>query len=302
MIKKLDLSSYTPGNRTPQQTNRSLSPSSKGSDKGQSTFNKQDFLFLNTDDSQLTFSPRINNKNQSSTVLFYQNKLRIKVNKCTFDDLLSWKGNYNKIEIDQSIIQYLFPSLQGKQGDTDSEEFINSPELAKKIILAYELILDYYGLKLENQMNGEIVPNNNYRERQEQTLQKTLSKNVHAYRVKRVLNFLSKTGFLVYCHQFIKFMQTQIKGDDLLLKKAQIGQTDRLDFKNVPVPPLFHLNDIFESDWKKFDELDLKNEMQQKMLKNQSVFFKSSKYTKSKLLTEFDNQNTYTIQKNKTSA
>lgn len=76
-----------------------------------------------------------------------------------------------------------------------------------------------------------------------------------------MLNFLSKTGFLVYCHKFIEFMKFLIKGNQNLIKKASIGKSERIDIKNIPIPILAHLNDVYESDWKKYDEHDLNNEM-----------------------------------------
>lgn len=60
-------------------------------------------------------------------------------------------------------------------------------KLSKKIIKAYELMLDFYGFTLMSDISGDLILSHNHRERHEQTFHRKLSQSVHAYRIKRIL-------------------------------------------------------------------------------------------------------------------
>ncbi|XP_077334745.1 uncharacterized protein LOC143976155 isoform X6 [Lithobates pipiens] len=110
---------------------------------------------------------------QTPNLDFYQNKKRFEPNGVYIEELLTkWKDDYKSLEVNHSYIQWLFP-LQ-KRGrnpkakpltDHEIEAMKEDTAVMDRFLRAYELMLGFYGIKLQNKKTGSVTRNSNYSER-----------------------------------------------------------------------------------------------------------------------------------------
>lgn len=99
---------------------------------------------------------------KTPNVAFYENKIPAKPNKEYIEEILiKWPGNYTLLQNNATYIQWLFPNrTPGTNGDahalTDKEVkiFQETPELRNRVKKSFQMMLDFYGMKLtqENQI------------------------------------------------------------------------------------------------------------------------------------------------------
>ena len=96
----------------------------------------------------------------------------------------------------------------------ESENFKKSDEIKLRVIKSYEMILDFFGLKLVNKKTGEIERNlETYEERYS-----FLSRSSHNYlRISRILKFFAILEFEEFQLNFLKFMVKEIFENQELL-------------------------------------------------------------------------------------
>jgi hypothetical protein len=95
----------------------------------------------------------------------------------------------------------------------ESEKFKKSDEIKARVVKSYELILDFFGLKLLNEKTGEIGRN---KETYEQRYA-FLSRSSHNYlRITRILKFFAIIEFEEFQMNFMEFMIEEIFKNNLL--------------------------------------------------------------------------------------
>lgn len=125
-----------------------------------------------------------------------------------------WFGKYTKLEIKHDYIQWLFPiresGLNGRaQSITKNEAkiFQETPELQKRVIQSYRLILDFFGIVLISEKTGKLERNDwNWEARSH-----NLNTSSHNYlRITRILKCLGIMGLEHLKLNFVKFMIEEV--------------------------------------------------------------------------------------------
>jgi len=110
-------------------------------------------------------------KNQTKNLEFYQNKRSSKPDGDTIENIhRKWFGNYALLESHHGYIQWLFPIREDGLNHHaqrlqlhEAKAIEADPILRGRVITSYELMLDFYGLKLEDETKGIIVRGENWK-------------------------------------------------------------------------------------------------------------------------------------------
>ncbi|EFC44054.1 hypothetical protein NAEGRDRAFT_67958 [Naegleria gruberi] len=146
---------------------------------------------------------------------FYINKLRSRPQGDLIENIhKNWFGDWDLLEEHHAYIQYLFPiRLQGMNASsqplTKHEASLLRSDAAVKarIIQSYRLMLDFYGLVLEDEVSGKISRNPvTYKKRYSH-----LNSSFHNYlRITRIMKCLGVTGFEHYKPHFLNHMVVEM--------------------------------------------------------------------------------------------
>nr|XP_045742032.1 opioid growth factor receptor-like isoform X1 [Mirounga angustirostris] len=104
---------------------------------------------------------------------FYRNEIRFLPNGCFIEDILqNWREDYDLLEENHSYIQWLFPLREpGVNWHAkpltlqEIEAFKSSEEVRERFVQAYELMLGFYGIQLEDRDTGQVCRAHNYQKR-----------------------------------------------------------------------------------------------------------------------------------------
>uniref|UniRef100_A0A8C5P397 Opioid growth factor receptor n=1 Tax=Jaculus jaculus TaxID=51337 RepID=A0A8C5P397_JACJA len=133
---------------------------------------------------------------------FYRNEIRFQPNGYFIEDILQdWKDNYDLLEDNHSYIQWLFPLREpGVNWHAkpltlkEIEAFKRCEVIRERLIRAYELMLGFYGIHLENRDTGAVCRAQNYQQRF-----KNLNCRSHNnLRITRILKSLGELGLEHY--------------------------------------------------------------------------------------------------------
>ncbi|KAL6487118.1 hypothetical protein MHYP_G00037440 [Metynnis hypsauchen] len=136
--------------------------------------------------------------NEYRNLRFYLNKIPLVPDGIYVEDILTkWKGDYDKLEHNHTYIQWLFPLRE--QGlnfyaqeltQDEIKEFQNTREAKRRFLLAYTIMLDFFGIKLLDK-NGNVSRAPNWQDRFQH-----LNESQHNYlRITRILKSLGELGF-----------------------------------------------------------------------------------------------------------
>lgn len=128
------------------------------------------------------------------------------------------KGNYDKLEDHHSYIQWIFPNSTRSRFNPDAEIlspkeakiFMEDIEIANRLVCAYELMLDFYGMKLDRK-TGKISRSENWNDRYILTLIEAPHNHL---RITRIMHCLVETGFSRYSEKLSEFLLAEIAGND----------------------------------------------------------------------------------------
>ncbi|XP_043837276.1 opioid growth factor receptor isoform X2 [Dromiciops gliroides] len=145
---------------------------------------------------------------------FYKNEIAFLPNGYFIEDILkNWKEDYDILEDNHSYIQWLFPLRErGVNWHAkpltlrEIQEFKKSEEVMRRFVQAYELILGFYGIELENHKTGKVRKADNYQERFQNL-------NLHSHnnlRITRILKCLGEMGYEHYQVPLIHFFLEEI--------------------------------------------------------------------------------------------
>ncbi|XP_046298958.1 opioid growth factor receptor-like protein 1 isoform X2 [Marmota monax] len=148
-------------------------------------------------------------QNDLSNLRFYKNKIPFKPDGVYIEEVLNkWKGDYEKLEHNHTYIQWLFPlreqglNFYAKELTTyEIEEFKKTKEAIRRFLLAYKMMLEFFGIKLIDK-NGNVARAVNWQERFQH-----LNESQHNYlRITRILKSLGELGYESFKSPLVKFI------------------------------------------------------------------------------------------------
>ncbi|KAM4771058.1 opioid growth factor receptor-like protein 1 [Rhinophrynus dorsalis] len=153
-------------------------------------------------------------QNDLCNLRFYMNKIPFKPDGVYIEEILNkWNGDYEKLEHNHTYIQWLFPLReQGlnfcakELSSYEIEEFKKTKEAIKRFLLAYKMMLDFFGIKLTDK-TGNVLRAPNWQERFQH-----LNESQHNYlRITRILKSLGELGFESFKYPLVKiFLQESV--------------------------------------------------------------------------------------------
>ncbi|XP_019519554.1 PREDICTED: opioid growth factor receptor-like protein 1 isoform X2 [Hipposideros armiger] len=147
--------------------------------------------------------------NDLSNLRFYKNKIPFKPDGVYIEEVLNkWKGDYEKLEHNHTYIQWLFPlreqglNFYAKELTTyEIEEFKKTKEAIRRFLLAYKMMLEFFGIKLTDK-TGNVARAANWQERFQH-----LNESQHNYlRITRILKSLGELGYESFKSPLVKFI------------------------------------------------------------------------------------------------
>ncbi|XP_067856300.1 opioid growth factor receptor-like protein 1 isoform X2 [Heptranchias perlo] len=151
--------------------------------------------------------------NSNINFKFYMNKMPSQPDEWTIEEAITnWKGEYELLERNHSYIQWLFPlrepgmNWHAKELTRQEIKLFKESEIAKKrLIKAYEIMLDFYGIQLVNRETGEVRRTHHWRQRFNNLNLRTHNN----LRITRILKCLGEMGFGHYQSPLVKFFLTE---------------------------------------------------------------------------------------------
>jgi len=129
---------------------------------------------------------------------FYTNKQPCRPDNLFIEEIHQrWKGDYNELEHNHRFIQWLFPIREHGMNYLaqplqlhEIELMTASEEVMSRLRTSYAIMLDFYGMELEDEETGLLCRSPSYRARY-----RHLCRSFHNYlRISRILKCLSELG------------------------------------------------------------------------------------------------------------
>lgn len=144
-----------------------------------------------------------------SNLSFYKNEICFQPNGFLIEDILqNWKDNYDLLEENHSYIQWLFPLREpGVNWHAkpltlkEVEAFKSSKEVRERLVRAYELMLGFYGIQLEDRDTGAVRRAQNFQQR----FHNLNSHSHNNLRITRILKSLGELGLEHYQAPLVRF-------------------------------------------------------------------------------------------------
>ncbi|KAM4740189.1 opioid growth factor receptor-like protein 1 [Anableps anableps] len=119
-----------------------------------------------------------------------------------------WKGKYAKLERVHTFIQWLFPLQEPGMNyeaktltKQEIQDFLDSKPAKDNLLKSYKLMLDFYGIKLENPTTGKVMRAEHWNER----FQNLNSHTHNNLRITRILKCLGTLGYRHYQAPLVRF-------------------------------------------------------------------------------------------------
>jgi len=154
------------------------------------------------------------NKNLTLNVDFYSNTLKSKPDGDYVEEIhKKWWGKYGPLEAHHGYIQWLFPIREDGLNHYaqrlqlhEAKTIANDPVLQGRIIKSYELMLDFYGMKLTDRTTGTLARGDNWQSRYAH-----LNRSFHNYlRITRILKCLGEVGLEHFKIHFVQHVLKEI--------------------------------------------------------------------------------------------
>eukprot|EP01101_Sappina_pedata_P008312 TRINITY_DN4573_c0_g1_i2.p1 TRINITY_DN4573_c0_g1~~TRINITY_DN4573_c0_g1_i2.p1 ORF type:complete len:310 (-),score=82.31 TRINITY_DN4573_c0_g1_i2:23-838(-) len=159
-------------------------------------------------------------KNKNDNILFYSNQKRSIPGKMYLGEIhTQWWAKYDTLEFDHSYIQWLFPirekGLNPKAQELqkhEAESFQSDPQLQEEILKSFEMMLDFYGMRMVDRETGVIERSQNYIARY-----RHLNNSFHNYlRITRILKCLGEVGLERYKLPWLRHLVNEIFKEKVL--------------------------------------------------------------------------------------
>lgn len=144
------------------------------------------------------YNDREDNPGAQDNLQFYANLVPCRPDGLLIDEIHQrWTGDYTMLEQNHSFIQWLFPirehGVNYQAQPLRSHEIPSmaaSPEITRRILASYSMILDFYGMNIQNWETGLLQRSAHYH-----TRYRHLCRSHHNYlRISRILKCLSELG------------------------------------------------------------------------------------------------------------
>ncbi|XP_067840129.1 opioid growth factor receptor-like protein 1 [Heptranchias perlo] len=141
---------------------------------------------------------------------FYMKEIPFKPDGVYIDEILTkWKGDYDKLEHNHTYIQWLFPlrepglNWHAEELTTEEiKEFLKTKKAKSNYLQVYEIMLDFFGMKLEDKSTGSVTRASNWKERFQH-----LNESQHNYlRITRILKSLGEFKFESFQIHLVRFL------------------------------------------------------------------------------------------------
>jgi|UniRef100_A0A7S4FI99 hypothetical protein len=146
---------------------------------------------------------------------FYCGQMKLPGYRYTIDDIhQKWFGDWATLEMQHDYIQWLFPIRELSMFNYDTQELmlheakriLENPQCKARLQKSYELLLDFYGMKLVDATTGQLARHDNF-----QQCYENLSYSGHNYlRITRIMKCLGELGFEHYKKPFIMHILKEI--------------------------------------------------------------------------------------------
>lgn len=155
------------------------------------------------------------NLNKGNNLAYYSNELRMKPDNYLVEEFHKEKwGDYDFLEEGHSFIQWLFPIReQGLNYQADplqkweADKIAADPTLQGRIIKSYQLLLNFYGMRLYDEKTGDIRRN----EKNFEARYDNLERCTHNFlRITRILKCLGEVGLSHYQYPFMQHVFNEI--------------------------------------------------------------------------------------------
>eukprot|EP00732_Lithocolla_globosa_P005285 Lithocolla_globosa_v1_NODE_5385_length_1249_cov_15.352596.p1 type:complete len:266 gc:universal NODE_5385_length_1249_cov_15.352596:891-94(-) len=150
----------------------------------------------------------------NDNIKFYRNQLRSRPDGLLVEEFhLQWAGNYFNLEANHGFIQWLFPIREhGMNFESvplqkhEIDLFLQDPNCGQRLVKSYQLMLDFYGMRIKTLETGELERSERYLERYQH-----LNTSFHNYlRITRILKCLGELGYEHYKSPFLDFVLNEM--------------------------------------------------------------------------------------------
>jgi hypothetical protein len=215
--------------------------------------------------------------NLTANAKFYKNEIK-SVPDGDFIDTIhaKWFGNYGLLERHHAYIQWIFPIREEGVNHLaqvlqlhEAQAIRADKKCLDRVRRSYEMMLDFYGIKLVDKETGQLERAENYKARFNH-----LNSSFHNYlRITRLLKSLGELGFEHYKLPFIKFVLTEIFDSQLLFncKESCVrfwAQTLRSDKERAEAETI--IKQYLGVDELSEDDHDIDNDIAEKWLGSES--------------------------------
>lgn len=157
---------------------------------------------------------------------FYSGLLRHPNYPLTIDGIhKKWFGNWQQLEMAHDYIQWLFPIRETSMFNYDTQELQlheakrirETPECLERFQKSYEMLLDFYGMRLVDRNTGEVARHDNFR-----PCYDNLDESGHnLLRITRILKCLGEMGLEHYKKPFVMHVLKEIYENEELTSTEQ---------------------------------------------------------------------------------
>lgn len=173
---------------------------------------------MNTETTSDLNSSQTKSPESEQNVRFYKNEIPAYPNKECIDEILKWYGNYDELEYNHSYIQWIFPnremgmnSLACVLTDKEAEIIRTSEDLRGKVKAAFEMMLDFYGMRLTKNNEFKLAENS-----EERLAELNKRYNHNFLRITRILLALKELGHNELALPWMKFLADLIYKENIL--------------------------------------------------------------------------------------
>jgi len=153
----------------------------------------------------------------TSNVKFYRNEIPSQPGGEFIDNMhRQWNKDYNLLEIHHDYIQWMFPIREAGVNPSaqilqlhEAKVMSTDPKIQERFVRSYEMMLDFYGIKLIDKKTGEVQRSKNYQERYAH-----LNNSSHnERRITRIFKCLGELGFEHYKLPLLRhFLKEVVEG------------------------------------------------------------------------------------------
>lgn len=161
-----------------------------------------------------TSSSEVDESQQDKNLRFYRNEIKSKPwPGHKIEDMLRWFGKYDKLENNHDFIQWLFPIKEYSNFNSYAQPLreheakaITDDALAQgRVLEAYTMMLDFYGMRLLDDVTGQLARQKNWHQRY-----KHLNRSTHNYRrITRIIQSLGELGYERFQVPLVTFLMEE---------------------------------------------------------------------------------------------